>query len=127
MLGGFPSNAANPSPGSWLDAWLHRRSRHRDEFRCGVRVVDGQQLAGESSRWTYRRSAVDPLASDGWITLWHGTGRALHLAIDPDAAAAGTDVRWRHVVLSAVERGSGARLELSVPIDEASRFGLDVQ
>jgi hypothetical protein len=123
MVGSFSSNASRPSPGSFLDRWLAKRAAHADTFDCGVRVLSGV-VVGEGPRWRYRRSATDPLIVRGVVTLYHGPKITLHLTPEPGADA-GPRLRPGHVQLSAVVRGSGARIQVSVPAGDLERFGLD--
>lgn len=74
-------NAARPSPGSWLAAYLDRHDGQRDTFLCGLRVLSGA-VAGETHRWRYRRSAIDALVLDGVHTLHHGSDVTLRLRVD---------------------------------------------
>jgi hypothetical protein len=108
---GLPGNSQRPSPGSLLARWLDRARAHPDSFVCGVRVVDGA-LAGEGSRWRYRRSAVDRLVVDGVIELNHGSDVVLRIRFDEDEVADVSDLRLRpgYVVRSGVEQTSAARV-----------------
>ena len=123
MVSAFRPNASKPSPGSWLDKQLSKRARHPDEFDCGVRVLEGA-VARQGRRWRFRRSAVDLLITDGWVTLQHGLKSTLHLSVDPTADGPGP--RPGHVVLRAVERDSGAVLQLSVDRGVVERFGIEL-
>jgi hypothetical protein len=126
MVNSFPFSAARPAPGSVLHRWLRHHAVHPDSFDCGVRVIDGH-LVGEGRRWRYRRSAVDPLITDGVRTLNHGTKVRLRLILDTDAFRDRTvgGTRVGHAVLAAVESGSGARVQISVPVSELDRFSVD--
>ena len=124
MAGSF-SHYLRPSAGSWLDRWLNRHVRHPETFLCGVRVVEGR-LPGESARWRHRRSAVDPLLAGRVVTLYHGPRRILRLVPDPDSVRAGGP-HPGSVVVDAVERDSGARVQVSVDPGELVRFGLAAQ
>jgi hypothetical protein len=117
----LPSNSRRPSPGSWISSWLLQR-RHPDAFGCGVRVVEGA-VAGESSRWRFRDSAIDRHASGEVIALNHGSKVSLRLRVGEPL-----DLRTRpnHVVLSAVEVTAGALVQISVPLGELATFGIDI-
>jgi hypothetical protein len=122
MVNSVPANWGKGSPTGWLQKRRARRARHPETFDCGVRVIDGA-LAGESDRWRYRISAADPLIAEGVVALNHGPDVTLRLVVDPVPSGAGR--RPGHLRLTAVERGSGARVELSVSADELERFGLE--
>jgi hypothetical protein len=119
---GFPSNAAKPPSGSWLDRWLQARRPHPQSFLCGVRVVDGA-IAGERTRWRYRDSAIDP-HGEGRIVLNHGPDVTLRL--DEASLQPGVRTRPGDVVLLSVDVTTGATVQLSVPLGEAAAFGVEV-
>ena len=94
-----------------------------DAFDCGVRVVQGE-IAGEGRRWTYRTSALDPLVTNGVVTLNHGPKVALRLSVadlEPGASS-GAGVRPFHQLLDVVDLETGARVQLSVADGNAYRF-----
>ena len=117
-----------PSPSSLFGGFLARRARHPDEFDCAVRVLAGS-VPGESRRWRYRRSAVDPLMPE-WdvVTLTHGNV-VLRLSFTgetrPRCDATFGGVRLTHRVWPATEVGTGAELEVAADAGEAVRFHLD--
>jgi hypothetical protein len=125
MVGSFSSYVRGPAPGSLLHRWLAAHRQHPDSFDCGVRVIAGS-VAGEGRRWRYRRSALDPLMTDGVRALNHGTKVRLYLMLAAGPFVVGAHAtRPGHVLLSAAEVGSSAQLQLSVPVGELERFGLD--
>ena len=80
-----------------------------------MRVIAGA-VDGESSRWSYRRSAVDPYRDGDVVTLCHGVPpkqTRLRLRLAPDAFAADAGVRPQHVVWRAVAIDSGATVEVA--------------
>ncbi|MCW2495348.1 hypothetical protein [Jatrophihabitans sp.] len=124
-MNAFPWSSG-PASGSWLDNWLERRRRAPGVFDCGVRTIEGS-VATEGRRWRYRPSSVDPLILDGVVTLQHGIGSTLHLRMAPAPPGdPSPGIRQHHVVLAAVERDSGALLELSVDLGEVARFGVEL-
>ena len=116
-----PKGWTRPSPSSWLGRLLERRARHPDEFDCALRVVSGH-VDGESERWRYRRSAVDPLVrADGVVHLNHGTVARLQLRFTgPRLTRPG--LRQYHVAWPATEVRTGARVEVAADPSEAVRF-----
>jgi hypothetical protein len=121
------SQSWRPSPGSLIGRWFADRP-HPDSFDCGVRVVSGV-IAGERSRWTYRRSAVDPLSEyDVGVVLHHGTKVTLRLALaePPLIPAAGTSAKLDYAVIRAVDADTRAGVEVSCAVNQLFRFGLDV-
>lgn len=121
-MAGFSSfRALRPSPGSWLSRRLPSAPRHPDAFDCGLRVVAGT-LPGASHRWRFRLSAVDPLHEGGTVVLNHGTALTLRLRVDREPAGAGP--RPGYVQLSAVDVTTAARVSISAPLGEVSRFGI---
>jgi hypothetical protein len=125
VVSSFPQNWFNPEPGSVLAKLLDRFAPVPNSFECGVRVVSGA-LTGEGTRWRYRRSAVDPLVIDGVVELHRGHRSVLRLSVDRHSVAAGgTPGRPGFVVLAAVERSSGAMVQVSVEPQNLTRFGID--
>jgi hypothetical protein len=120
---GLPGNSQRPSPGSLLARWLERTASHPDSFVCGVRVVSGV-VDGESRRWRYRRSAVDPLVVDGVTVLYHGD-RALRLRSlrFDDRGVDGAAARPGFVVGSALEQSSGARVLVACAAGRVEALG----
>jgi hypothetical protein len=121
------SESWRPSPGSLIGRWLADRP-HRDSFDCGVRVLSGV-LAGERSRWSYRRSAVDPLSEyDAGVILHHGTKVILRLALaePPLRQAAGLSAKLDYAVIRAVDSDTQADVEVSCSVNQLFRFGLDL-
>lgn len=115
----MPAGWRTSSPGSWLARFIERNRRQDGEFDCAVRVLTGT-VAGESGRWAYRRSAVDPLLEGDVLTLNHGVlpDRArLRLRIDGEPYSAGPPVRPNHLVWRAIEADTGATVELAAPPD----------
>ena len=117
-------NSWRPASGSLLGRWLARGVRHPDAFVCGVRVLSGV-VPGEGERWRYRRSAVDRLVSAGVITLNHGSQVVLRLRLDVAEDQLATPARTRpgHVVRSAVEQTTGARVAISADVGDIDRLG----
>ena len=121
------SQSWRPSPGSLIGRWFADRP-HPDSFDCGVRVVSGL-VAGERSRWSYRRSAVDPLSEyDVRVTLRHGTKVTLRLALaePPLRQAASPSAKLDYAVIRAVDSDTHADVEVSCSVNQLFRFGLDV-
>ncbi len=81
-------------------------------------------LPGESGRWSYRRSAVDPLVHDDVVTLTHGTV-ALRLRFTGESHPRSGAVRALHRVWPAAEVTTGASVEVAADAGEAVRFGVD--
>jgi len=111
----MPSGWRTPSPGSWLARLLERSRRQDGEFDCAVRVVSGE-IAGESGRWSYRRSAIDPLRAGDVFTLNHGVQpkrTLLRLRLQGEPRAADAHTRPEHLVWSALEVDTGAIVELA--------------
>ena len=124
MVGAFSSNARRPSTGSWIDNWLKRQKPHADSFDCGVRVLTGD-VAGERSRWRFTVSAVDRHAPAGIVVLRRSATSALHLRVADDVSVS-VGARPHHVVFAATEADTRAEVEISVPLAELVRFGIDV-
>jgi hypothetical protein len=121
------SESWRPSPGSLIGRWFADRP-HPDSFDCGVRVVSGV-VAGERSRWSYRRSAVDPLSEhDVGVILHHGGKVTLRLALaePPLLRAANPSAKLDYAVIRAVDSDTQADLEVSCSVNQLFRFGLDV-
>lgn len=122
MVSAMPDGWRKSSPGSLLATLSARRARHPDEFACGVRVVEGT-VPGESRRWSYRPSAVDPLVpDDGAVGLNHGSTTRLRLRFTGAGRRGSPPVRPHHVVWPATELGSGARVEVAADPGEADRL-----
>jgi hypothetical protein len=107
-----------PGEDTVLGKWMKRGERQPDELECGIRVVDGE-IPGESSRWSFRRSWVDPFPSDA-VALSHGPTK-LRLRLDPEVWASS---RPGHVEHDAEELESGASVRISFPDGEQDRFGV---
>ena len=121
------SQSWRSSPGSLIGRWFADRP-HPDSFDCGVRVVSGV-VAGERSRWSYRRSAVDPLSEyEVGVTLHHGTKVTLRLALaePPLLHADSPSAKLDYVVFRAVDSDTQADVEVSCSVNQLFRFGLDV-
>jgi hypothetical protein len=121
------SESWRPSPGSLIGRWFADRP-HPDSFDCGVRVVSGV-VAGERSRWSYRRSAVDALSEyDAGVILHHGTKVTLRLALSepPLPRAASPSAKLNYAVIRAVDSDTQADVEVSCSVNQLFRFGLDV-
>jgi hypothetical protein len=121
------SRAVRPAPGSVLDRLLRSRQRHPGEFDCAVRVVEGE-VPGESARWRYRRSAVDPLLGQDPVTLLpvvalnHGPDVRLLIRFTGQQRPGGATLRRYHVIWPGVELTTGARIEVAADVSEADRF-----
>jgi hypothetical protein len=126
MVHTFPGNSGRPSDDSFIGRLLARSKPHPDSFVCGVRVRDGA-VAGERRKWSYRRSAVDRLVSEGVVTLNHGDDVALRLRLSPEAVApTGLDLRDNWIVFAATETATGAELLITLDSAEIDRIpGLD--
>jgi hypothetical protein len=114
------------APQSFLGKRAARRTPHPDSFDCGIRVITGS-LDGESSRWRYRLSGADPLIVGDVVKLKHGTKVTLRLLIDKESRddGGGGLTKPGYTVLTAVEQGVGAQVQISIPPAELERFGLD--
>jgi hypothetical protein len=125
VVSSFPQNWFNPEPGSVLAKLLDRFAPVPNSFESGVRVLSGS-VTGESTRWRFRQSAVDPLVIGGVVELRHGRRSVLRLSVDRHSIEA-SDIPGRpgHVVLAAVERSSGATVQISVEPQNLTRFGID--
>jgi hypothetical protein len=110
-----------------LGRWLAGREAHPESFVCGIRVVEGA-LTGEKASWQFRRSAADPLIAGGIVALNHGPKQLLRVRPDqpPFGPQPQNPDRPGHLIFTAVEQASRARLEVSVDPGELARFGLDV-
>jgi hypothetical protein len=117
-----PLPGVQSSPNSLLGRWLERRRRHPGEIDCAIRVVSGT-VEGESARWSYRRSAFDPLVVDGVRVFVHGTTR-LRLRFGDEVGVSGHGVRPRHVVLDAAEADTGAAVQWAGDRGVAAEAGL---
>jgi hypothetical protein len=115
-----------PLPDTVLGRWLAAREAHPESFVCGVRVRSGA-VAGEGPAWQFRRSAADPLITDGVVALNHGPKQVLQLrpAADPFGPQPQHPARPGHLIFAAVEQRSQAEVEVSVDVRELARFGLD--
>ncbi len=127
MRNWFGSNALRPAAGSLVDRWWGGNARHPDEFGCGVRVLDGA-VVGESTRWRFRRSAIDRFPHDGFrggeLTLNHGhTVLRLLLPVQFPASVAERPRRTGHMICQATEAATGAHLLISVHVGQLDRFG----
>jgi len=119
------SQSWRPPPDSLIGRWFADRPHH-DSFDCGVRVVSGT-VAGERSRWTFRRSAVDALLDDVAVVLHHGRKVTLRLALadPPLVPGAGSPARLDYAVIRAQDRPTGAQVEVSCAVNQLFRFGLE--
>ena len=119
--------AARPASGTLLDRLLKRKQRHPDEFDCAVRVVEGA-VPGESARWRYRRSAVDPLVEQvpmtrqPVITLYHGPEVRLRIRFTGEQRPGSATLRRYHVIWPGTELTTGARVEVAADVSEADRL-----
>ncbi len=118
-MGGLPANWGRSAPGSLLG---RRLSRGAEEFRCAVRVVEGE-VPGESARWSYRSSGVDRFREGGLTTLTHGVGTRLRVRFTAAPQPGRWPLRAHHFVWPAVEVESGARIEVAAHPDETERLG----
>jgi hypothetical protein len=120
------SQSWRPPPDSLIGRWFAER-RHPDSFDCGVRVTSGV-VAGERSRWTYRRSAVDPPSEyDVGVILHHGTKVTLRLTLadPPLVQAASPSAKLDYAVIRAVDAATQAGVEVCCAVNQLFRFGLD--
>jgi hypothetical protein len=120
------SQSWRPSQDSLIGRWFADRP-HPESFDCGVRVVSGI-VTGERSRWTYRRSAVDPLSEYSvGVILHHGTKVTLRLALaePPIVQAASPSAKLDYAVIRAVETDTQAGVEVCCAVNELFRFGLE--
>jgi hypothetical protein len=121
------SQSWRPPQDSLIGRWFADQP-HPESFDCGVRVVSGI-VAGERSRWTYRRSAVDPLSEyDVGVILHHGTKVTLRLALaePPIVQAASPSAKLDYAVIRAVDADTQAGVEVSCAVNQLFRFGLEV-
>ena len=121
------SQSWRPPPDSLIGRWLYARP-HPDSFDCGVRVVSGA-VAGERSRWAFRRSAVDPLTEcDVGVVLHHGTKVTLRLVLadPPLMPGPGPSARIGYAVIRAVVRDTDADVEVSCAVNHLFRFGVNI-
>lgn len=113
-----------PMSDTVLSRLLGRRAHHPDEFECAVRVVSGS-IPGESAKWRYRRSAVDPFMPEvDVVTVTHGDV-VLRLRFTGSGQPRNGNVRLHHRVWPAVELTSGARVEVAADAGEAVRLHVD--
>jgi hypothetical protein len=97
-----------PAEGTFGDRLFAKKARHPSMFDCWVRVRAGK-LAGETRRWRYRWSAVDPVrSSDGGVILTNGQ-LALQLHVDPNSFG-GSGGRIGEFTFSTVEQASQAEV-----------------
>ena len=118
----FP-NASRSTPGSWLANLLDRLQLHPDSFVCGVRVVAGT-VPGQSGRWRYRGSWVDPLILDGVVVFNHGTKQTLRLRIDSSEPSDydGPQPRDGMSVISATLVDGSTKILIATPSEKRSYF-----
>ena len=127
MVNALPPNWLTPGEGTLLARLGGRRpgarNRHPDEFACAVRVVAGS-VPGETSRWSYRRSAVDRLRTDhaqSTVHLRHGRV-VLRLTVTGDPRPA-PGLRRNHVAWPATDSRTGATVEIGAHCDREREFG----
>ena len=90
-----------------------------------MRVVTGS-LDGESARWRYRRSAVDPYSPElDVVVLTHGSV-VLRLRFTGGEVPRTGMLRSTHRVWPATELTSGATVEVAADAGEAVRLRLDL-
>ena len=121
----------NSVPEGWIRPLLARRkarrTRHPSEFACAVRVIEGV-VPGESSKWSYRRSAVDRLVVQDpdtlspIITLTHGAGVRLTIRFTGSESPGAPPIQPHHKVWEAIETTTGAHIEVAADPFEADRL-----
>ncbi|MEP6851145.1 MAG: hypothetical protein ABJA87_00535 [bacterium] len=121
MVFAVPADRPRSLAGSLLDR-LRAEPAAAELLDCGVRVVTGD-VAGEGTRWRYRRSAVDPHLGDRVVFVLHGDTR-LYLRFVAPVEGETRRMKPDYVVWTATETASGAQVEVAVSAEDAPRLGL---